>query len=428
MFDDTIAALASPPGAGARGILRLSGARSIELAARVLDRPLTRARACIEAAARVAHGSVECLVLVMPGPHSYTGEDVVELHLPAAGLLGELVLDQLRADDGVRDATPGEFTRRAFTRGRIDLAQAQAVLDLIHAADDAERRAALGVLSGGLAAGVAGVRGRVQDALALLEAGLDFADGETGGIDCAAWLPELRDAWRQLHALCVGVPEVAAAGDVVLVGVANAGKSSLCNALAGRNRSIVSARPGTTRDVLAVEIGGGARVLDAPGDLAAAEGSVDAQAVALRDRVAARSAGAVLVVDASAPVVPAAAMPVVAVALTKIDLAPADPSPPGLPNAPLFRVSSVTGAGIAALRGFLRGRGGGGASLRQRAAHELVLARTALERAIEAAVDGGEEMVAADLGAVLAALDRVSGRSSPEAVLDRVFGAFCLGK
>jgi len=378
---------------------------------------------------RVGDHGVPCLVLVMPGPASYTGEDVVELHLPGSPLLLDSVARRL---EGARLATPGEFTRRAFENGRLDLCECEAVLHLIHAASDADRAFALDVLRGGLGQRVDALREKVQDARALVEAGLDFGPEETGSVLREDWLPILGEAVADLCQLLEELPPTGVQGELFLVGASNAGKSSLLNALTGRDQALVAATPGTTRDVVGFDVKVGAhttlRVLDGPGDLER-PGPVDAQALALRNRLVAGAAGAILVVDLSAPAVGGASgLRVLAVVGTKLDLAPdamvLDP-PPGVP---VFRVSSVDGRGLGELREFLRCQTGQSPlGLEGRVHDALRAAREAVGRALAGAT-GPEEIVAVDLQEAVDALDRVHGQSTQEDVLDRVFARFCLGK
>lgn len=435
MIGDTVFAVASPPGAAARGVLRVSGPTARECVEAVLADPggVPAERAAIDTTVTVLGFSVACYLLSMPGPRSFTGEDVVELHLPGSPLLLARVGDALRAA-GARDATPGEFTRRAFENGRLSLGQAEAVSDLIHAASRAEARWAVEVLRGGLDAGVADCRAAVQDGLALLETGLDFDEDDTGAVPRSQWQPLLERAAVLLQDLADGVPRGQAVGQVVVLGAANAGKSSLCNALAGRDAVLVADRAGTTRDVLAVEVAEGIALLDTPGDLADAEVSaVDRQALAHRDRLAGRSAAALVVVDSTRPALPRTELPVLAVVATKVDLQPELPSAvlAALPAAtPVFAVDSVHGAGIEAVRDFLaRTTAAGPCGGASRVADLLADAAGSVRAA---AADGarGEapELVACTLAEALTALDAISGRSSPEDLLDRIFGAFCLGK
>jgi tRNA modification GTPase len=425
VLGDTIFAVASPPGAGARGVVRVSGPRALDVVHEVVHPAVPRARGSYAGSVAVLGFEVECLVLVMPGPGSYTGEDVVELHLPGSPLLLEKVLDRLRR--GGRDATPGEFTRRAFENEKLDLLQVEAVLALIHAAGEDERQRAAYGLAGGLAHAIDAVRGEIEAAWALVEGGLDFTEDETGAVATELWQPRVRSALAALRRLRASLPVAAIGGEVLLQGAANAGKSSLANALAGRAEVLVADAAGTTRDVIAVEIAPGVCLLDGPGDFAA-DVPMDAEALELRDRIARRATHALWVVDATAPWWPSARLPLLAVAVTKIDLAPVPAIAAAAAGVPCFPVSSVTGAGIAALRAFVCARARGGPmSGAGRVADLLAASAAALERAVAAGADGGE-LVAADLAEALHALDELHGRSTPEDVLDRVFARFCLGK
>ncbi len=450
MLGDTIAAIASAPGASARGVIRVSGPSALTAVGELAGAELARARGGERLLIPVRGEPVEALALIMPAPGSYTGEDVVELHLPGSPVLLECVLADLRTA-GVRAATPGEFTRRAFEHGRIRLEQAEAIADLIAAEGESARRLALHALTGGLRATVDGARAAVQDALALIESGLDFAEGETGEVDAASWLAPIERAQATLAAAVAALPEATPGGELLLLGAANAGKSSLCNALSERDAVLVDARAGTTRDVLAVRlvatdataqnVDQGVTLLDAPGDLDAPS-DLDAAALRLRDQVGLRAAGALLVVDVSAPRVPAlsAALPVRATIFTKIDLLPLTAREPTvllaahhldhLPR-PHFFVSSSTGEGLVELRRSLLA-----ASTNSHAHRGSRRWRDALEHALASvqrahslgATGANEELVAAELGDALVALDAIDGRSSPEDLLDRVFARFCLGK
>jgi tRNA modification GTPase len=436
LLGDPIWAVATAAGASARGVIRISGPDAFAAAARVVRPGPEVRRGAGPATVEVLGFAVPALLLTMPGPGSFTGEDVVELHLPGAPFLLESVGAAL--DPRARRAAPGEFSRRAFEHGRISLAEAEAVLDLIHATDLDEAGRAAATLRGGLRAAVAALRARIDDTRALLEAGLDFAEEETGAVDPSAWVPDLDAVLAELGALRSALPHGAPAGDLVLLGPANAGKSTLCNALLGRDEVLVSPRAGTTRDVLAVEIAPGLRLLDAPGDLDPADpgepgggSDPDREALAHRDRlVAATAAAALLVLDpAQEPQrLPAAGrLPVLAVVLTHADLAAGRREPPGLPpGVPVFHVDGLGGAGIEELRAFLLRRavrGPDGRGVRVDAA--LGRARDAVARARTA---GAAELAAVELQDALAALDEVDGRSTPEDVLDRIFARFCLGK
>jgi len=439
MLGDTIVAQASAAGASERAVLRLSGPRAIEAAATVFSPALGRQRAQVEGEVRVGSRSVPALALVMVEPRSFTGEDTVELHVPGSPLLVRLLTDALLADGparGVRPAVPGEFTARACRNGRLDLAQAEGVLMLLHAGDQQEAAAAVQWLRGGLSHIAGEVRAGLQDALALLEVGLDFADGETGEVPEASWRQPLHGIAERLRSLLASLPLAAPGGEVLLLGRSNAGKSSLANALLAREAAIVADAPGTTRDLLRLELAAGVALWDAPGDLDT-PAAVDRAALELRERLQGRAAAVLCVLDATAPAAPPSiletALPWLGVVWTKCDLVGA---PPALPPAvaarcaqgvPVFATSAALRTGLEPLREQLRrsARAGvvdAGGPLRT----GLQQASQAVERA--RLVAGGAELVAVELHAALAALDGIGGCHDHDQLLDRIYGRFCLGK
>ena len=437
MLADTIVAESSAPGAAERAVLRLSGPRARDAAELVFAPPLPERRAQVDGHVEVRGRHLPAYALVMPGPRSFTGEDVVELHVPGGALLVRCVLDALLARGeahGLRAALAGEFTARAFANGRLDLAAAEGILMLLHASDVGQVAAAVQWVGGGLSAAIDAVRASLLDALAELETGLDFTEEELGRPPTDTRRARLQAVADQLEDLLAQVPVVAPGGELLLLGRSNVGKSSLCNALLGRQASLVDAAPGTTRDLLRHEVDG-AVVWDAPGDLDVA-GEADAAALALRDRLAGRAAGALWVLDATAPV-PAppsvAALggrPCLAVVWTKGDLQP-DGAVAALPEdyamLPQFFTSAHTGAGLAELRDWLRRTGAAGVVPGAPLREALLASHRAVTRALHA-VDDGAEVLAVDLQTALRALEDAAGRHSAEPLLDRIFGRFCLGK
>lgn len=482
---DTIAAIASPPGGAERAVLRLSGDASGGIVQRLLglaEAPLERT--VLEGRLDDGVGTQPCLVFWMPGPRSYTREDVAELHLVGSPPLVAATLARV-IELGARPAAPGEFTRRAFASGRIDLTRAEGVLGLIEAADRAAARSAAALLSGGLGTRVSGLRFGLDALRALCEASLDFDTNETGHVEVSALLArlasievELDEAllWEQRREPALGRPRV------VLAGRPNAGKSSLFNALVagGDERALVSDLAGSTRD------GVGARWLvsdvelelfDAPGLAELQEPSADAVA---QDLAAERRSGAdVILWCLPAPELLAGPGPLadreqlpagaeLVVVLTKLDLLSsgqardllASPAVATLADsAGPVATSASAGQGLGELAwrvaerlGLVAARGSAGErapaephapvevaaaaalgrelSARHRAA--LATAREALATAridLEAAAMGLPlDLVAETLRGATTALDGVTGATTPEDLLDRIFAGFCLGK
>ncbi|MBL8738413.1 MAG: 50S ribosome-binding GTPase [Planctomycetes bacterium] len=447
MLGDTIVALASAPGSSERAVLRLSGPRARAAAALVFTPALPEVRCQIDGVVRVRGLQFQALALFLRGPRSFTGEDTVELHVLGSPLLVELLIEALCVGGkelGVRVALPGEFTARAVQNGKLDGLGVEGLLVLLHAAD--RQQAAMGVqwLQGGSGAVVHTVRSALQDTLALLEAGLDFDEREAGAVPTSVWAPQVRRIAAQLAQVLATAPVVATGGEVMLLGCSNAGKSSLCNALAERPEVLVDAAPGTTRDVLRVAIGDDAAVFDAPGDLDQ-PASEDAMALALRGSLLGGARGVLLVLDASSPRAPtlalaqqaAAGLPVFGLVWTKRDLVHELPSVPAAiaallpPQAPVFVTSATAGLGIADLRAWLRRTAkaspvAAGAELRRGLADAEAGVLRALQLAEAEQV--APELVAVDLQAALRALDGLVGNHSPEDLLDRIYARFCLGK
>jgi tRNA modification GTPase len=442
-MERTIAAISTPPGPARRGVLRLSGDTAGEVVRALFDAEsgtldLTR-RAALRGELDDGRGTQPCLLLWMPGPRSYTTEDVAELHLPGAPPLLAAALERVLAE-GVELAQPGEFTRRAFLGGRIDLARAEGVLELVHATSERERRAATALLAGGLSDRVAAIRDGLDGLRALCEASLDFDSDETGhvptaeliaGFDRAGAALEEALAWETAREPEDGRPRV------VLTGAPNAGKSSLFNRLTGE-RAIVDPHAGTTRDTLRgtwVVTGAPVELADVAGEDPAATRGAAAGAQVLAER--AREAADLVLHVVDATVSPAGETAAGALLVwNKVDLAGASPAPGGA-----VAVSARTGAGLEALAGAVAGRLGrsaeGGAGESGGPGRELSARhRAALERGAEAlsAARAGLEagapldLVAETLREATAALDEITGETSAEDVLDRIFTSFCLGK
>jgi tRNA modification GTPase len=449
---DTIFALASAPGRAAVAILRLSGSETAAaLQALTGTRPSTR-RPRLRALKRPADGATldQALVLWFPGPHSYTGEDVAELHLHGGAAVIDAVTEALLAL-GLRLALPGEFTRRAFESGKVDLSQAEAIGDLVDAETDAQRHQALAQLDGDLARRHAAWRESLIDALAMLEAAVDFPDEDLPAEVARGAAPLIADVAREIDlALADGErgERVREGFRIALIGAPNAGKSSLLNAMAGRDAAIVTPTPGTTRDVIEVALNlAGYRVLlgDTAG-LRAPKGAIEAEGVRRAGALAEAADLRLMVVDVAAKDDrwrEAAAFTRAGdlCVLNKRDLAP---FPAGgevsawasAHDLEIIDVSVTQGLGLAQLRELLTARvirslSGGEFPAATRARHrqDLVAAREHLARAVEALSAPVEvELAAEDVRLAARNLARVTGRVDPEDVLDRVFARFCIGK
>lgn len=467
-WHDTIAAIATTPAAALRGIVRISGPKVDAILAGLKALPAVtqtqathprRAR-CWPAQVQLPHpwGQVPAVVYHWPEGASYTRQEMAELHLPGSPPLVSAVLEAV-CQRGARLARPGEFTLRAFLAGRLDLTQAEAVLGTIQAHSPPEMRAALRQLAGGLARPLAKLREELLDLLAHLEATLDFADEEVPLVapqELQHSLEELMCRVDQLARQMQGRLRRDLVPRVVLVGRPNAGKSSLLNALAGEETSLVSPQEGTTRDAVTCRVHWAGRELmlcDTAGLAEAADPlsraaqdatwqQIDQADLVLlcRDRSQPLAAGDALLADQLAE----AEKPYLVV-WTKCDLPAAAPAseetlhvePPAgqACHGESVATSSRTGEGLATLReAIVRHLEAGPAevgvvaSTAERCRHSLAAAAAALTRACQAAQQPAEELVAAELRLALDALGEVTGSVYTEDILDRIFQRFCIGK
>ncbi|MFN3669680.1 MAG: tRNA uridine-5-carboxymethylaminomethyl(34) synthesis GTPase MnmE [Brevundimonas sp.] len=433
---DTIFALATPPGRGAIAILRLSGPDTDEALEALGAGGLKPRVASLRTLAHDGRPIDQALVLRFPAPKSYTGEACAELHLHGGRAVVEAAAAALTAL-GLRPAEPGEFTRRAFENGRMDLAQAEAVADLIDAETTAQAAQALGQLDGALSQTYAGFRRDLLTALALVEAEIDFPDEEVPDNLARAAGPVLDRLIAHLTAALADArrgERVREGYRIVLIGETNAGKSSLFNALVAREAAIVTPIAGTTRDVLDADliIGGYAVTLSDTAGLRDSDDPVEAEGVR---RARARAEAAELRLWVRAPGDPPGDAAVRAragdlVILNKADLGPVE----GIEGFETLAVSTATGLGLRALHDWIASRLAhdlSGADFpavtRERHRRRLVEALSAAE-AGRAALAVAPEMAADDLRRAAVALARVTGAIGVEDILGEVFSTFCIGK
>jgi len=450
VVDDTIVAVATPQGRGGIGVVRLSGPRAVGIATRLLSRPSLEPRhATFCRLTDPATGDVidQVVATWFAAPHSYTGEDVVELSAHGSPVLLRRIVELARSS-GARLAEPGEFTFRAYLHGRLDLPQAEAVADLADAVTPLQARAAMDQLEGTLTTAIASIDAALFDLSARLEASLDYPDEgfhfsskqetltETARIRRA--LADLADSGRVGRVIREG-------RTVVIMGRPNAGKSSLFNALAGAERAIVTDIPGTTRDVLTerVDIEGLAITLVDTAGLREARDTIEAEGVRRARDAQQVAALKVIVVDAAEPLsddvrdlVATTTEPKLVVA-SKIDLPRAwTPGDLGLPATEVVDVSATSGAGLRELRKRLAVALTSREDLRDSPAitnmRHLVLvdeAHMAMSEAEQALASGAtEELVLTDLARARRALEEITGRRTTDDLLTRIFAKFCLGK
>lgn len=435
---DTITALSSPPGRSARAVVRLSGPATREVLGTVLEGPARPfERECFKGRLRLGEASLPVLVATYRAPASYTGEDGAEVLLPGNPLLVERVLARLAALPGVRAATPGEFTARAYLNDRLSLDQAEGIAAVIAAENEGQLEGARELLTGRTGTHYRRWAEEVATLLALVEAGIDFTDQEDvvpitpGALRARLWA--LAAEIESFVGARAGREPMSGLPRVVLAGEPNAGKSTLFNALLGRRRAVVSPVAGTTRDVLEEELdlsrelpGAGAVVLvDLAGvDGVAGRGAIDAAAQS-RARDAIARADVVVQCDPSGRFAPVRdGAPVIRVR-TKADL-------PGAPHdTDTIELCALDGYNLGVLRRAIAeasctSRSGAMGAVLPRHARALTEACDQIARAAESAASA--EVAAAALRGALDALGEVTGRISPDDIIGRIFATFCVGK
>ena len=442
---DTIAAISTPPGTGGIAIVRMSGHLSFGIVRDVFTGRAPEAHPRIMLHGYIRDGGAdldEVLVCAMPAPHSYTTENVVEIHchggrVPALAVLG------LLTSRGARLADPGEFTRRAFLGGRVDLIQAEAVMEMITAGSRAALRNAERLLHGDFSLRISDILDHVTRARAGIEASIDFLHDDTEPSvrdDIHADVDAARTAVSALLASHESARRVRDGVAVVIAGPVNSGKSSLFNALLGRSRAIVTPTPGTTRDWIEEQIeldGYPVNLIDTAG-IRDTEDDVERHGVFASKRLLAHADIVLSLTDTSSDTSAGEhhlmdAIPDCPVILvhTKIDLAP-DFTPPD----DAYSVSSITGAGITSLRTHLA------VAARDRCTTADIDTPVFLERhhaalaAVDAALDATtaalnddrEDVAALELSDAAKALSGLLGKSADPDVLDTIFSGFCIGK
>jgi tRNA modification GTPase len=429
--DDTIAAVATPSGRGGIGVVRVSGPAARRVAERVLGQVPTP-RQATHTVFRDARGDTldEGIALFFAAPQSYTGEDVLELQ----GHGGPVVMQTLLAaclDAGARIAAPGEFTRRAFLEGKLDLAQAEAVADLIDAASREAQRSALRSLSGEFSAAIAKLQSELVELRALTEAMLDFPEEEVERLhrdDAAARLESVRRALADVLAKSRQGSLLRSGIHVVLAGRPNVGKSSLLNRLAGAERAIVTPIPGTTRDALRepVQIAGVPLVLVDTAGLRVSSDMVEQLGIERTQRELAEADVVLAVYDLTGDLTALADLPPHAARIdvyNKSDLAAA---PEGA-----LAVSAKTGQGLEHLQAAILKAAGWSDT-----GESVFLARERHLRALESArghLDAARretrwELFAEELRLAHVALGAITGEVVADDLLGEIFARFCIGK
>jgi len=457
---DTIAAIATPVGRGGIGVIRISGQDSEKILQRLFQPrkenafPLESHRLYFGRLIAPESGRVldEVLATIMRAPHSYTGEDVAEIHCHGSPLLLERILDEILRGE-TRLAGPGEFTRRAFLNNRINLAQAEAVLDLIEGKTERGIEIALDHLQGTLSDRIQYLRYQLVEALALVETAIDFSDEDLVS-DPAINIPDILDHCTEaISGLLSTYREGKIRRDglsLVITGKPNVGKSSLLNRLLGEDRAIVSVLPGTTRDFIEETFavrGLPVRLIDTAG-IRKGKDEIEEEGIRRVWEKTASADGIIILIDGSVDLSPEDGLIIeknkgkrVIIAINKIDL-PRKLDEGALrtliPDAAFLPISAKFGNGLPELKEAIYGiasledtRDGTADRILTNLRHKEALVKTlrCLERGKEAFLEGRPpELVALDLRDGLATLGEITGETTNEEVLDHIFSRFCIGK
>ena len=442
---DTIFALSTPRGRSGVAVIRLSGPGALPVAQEICARPgFTPRRAILSDLHDEAGGVIDRgLVLAFPAPKSFTGEDCVEFHCHGGPAIIAALLDRLSGFAGLRPAEPGEFARRAFHNDKLDLAEVEGLADLIEAETEAQRKQALRQMDGALSRLTEAWRAGLIEALAHLEADLDFPDEDLPEGVAGAVRPKVEQLLAEIrHVLADRRGERLRAGlDCAVIGAPNSGKSSFINRLVGRDAVIVSAEPGTTRDIvdLHLDLGGYPMILADTAGLRDAPGAVEQEGVRRATARADRADLVIVLVDATAPDL-AMIRPGQLVLVNKIDRVDA-----GAAQALADRIGAEIGGGAVAalsvetgqgwdaaiemIEGTVRSQTDHGADpavTRER--HRAALADTADALGRFLADLAAPELAAENVRMAIRALGRITGRVDVEELLDVIFSDFCIGK
>jgi tRNA modification GTPase len=444
---DTIAAIATPPGRGGIGIVRVSGSAAVAIGEALTGRlPKPRRASLREFRDEQGRALDTGLVLFFPGPDSFTGEDVLELQGHGGTVVLDLLLNRV-LELGARAARPGEFSERAFLNDRLDLAQAEAIADLIDSGSEQAARAAMRSLSGEFSRRVEKLVEDLTVLRAYVEAAIDFPDEEVDFLtegDVAGRLDLIRDRFETLAAAAQQGSLMREGLTVVIAGRPNAGKSSLLNALAGHDAAIVTDIPGTTRDLLRerISIDGLPLHLTDTAGLRESGDRVEQEGVRRAWEQMEKADRVLLVVDAKVGLTDEdryilesmpRAIPVTVI-YNKIDLTGQRPAEDELDGVASVWVSAQYGLGLELLRAHLKRAAGfqqvgeDGFTARRRHLDAMRRAREHLEEAVERVQAKAGELLAEELRLAQLCLSEITGEFTSEDLLGRIFSSFCIGK